>query len=75
MFVGLILRCDCVGVLKERNVDVELRFPSQAANPSLRKKSTRCRLVFRVAIVHDDGRGEILQAVSQPISCSEYQEK
>lgn len=64
-------RCDCVGILKERNVDVEHRFPDQTTSRS-KKKSTRCRMVFRATIVNDDGTPEVLQVTSQPIVCSKY---
>lgn len=64
-------RCDCVGILKERNVDVEHRFPDQTTSRS-KKKSTRCRMVFRATIVNDDGTPEVLQVTSQPIVCSTY---
>ena len=62
--------CDCVGILKERNVDVEQRF-KEAASRSGRKKSTKCRLVFRAAVTNARGLQETLQVVSQPIACSE----
>lgn len=61
--------CDCVGILKERNVDVEHRFPDQLGNRS-KKKSTRCRMIFRTMITLDDGTQETLQVGSQPIVCS-----
>lgn len=62
--------CDCVGILKERNVDVEHRFPDQLGNRS-KKKSTRCRMIFRANITHEDGRQEVLQVCSQPIVCTQ----
>ncbi|KAL3281640.1 hypothetical protein HHI36_004846 [Cryptolaemus montrouzieri] len=62
--------CDCVGILKERNVDVEHRFPDQLVNRS-KKKSTRCRMVFRAYITHENGRHETLQVCSQPIVCTQ----
>lgn len=62
--------CDCVGILKERNVDVEHRFPDQLGNRS-KKKSTRCRMIFRTTITLDDGAQETLQACSQPIVCTQ----
>lgn len=63
--------CDCVGILKERNVDVEHRFPDQLGNRS-KKKSTRCRMIFRTTVTHDDGSQETLQVCSQPIVCSKF---
>ncbi|XP_066138604.1 nuclear factor of activated T-cells 5 isoform X2 [Euwallacea fornicatus] len=62
--------CDCVGILKERNVDVEHRFPEQLGNRS-KKKSTRCRMIFRTTITHDNGSTETLQVCSQPIVCTQ----
>ncbi|XP_018574169.1 nuclear factor of activated T-cells 5 isoform X2 [Anoplophora glabripennis] len=62
--------CDCVGILKERNVDVEHRFPDQLGNRS-KKKSTRCRMIFRTTITLDNGTQETLQACSQPIVCTQ----
>jgi nuclear factor of activated T-cells 5 len=64
-----VYRCDCVGILKERNVDVEHRFPDQSGSRN-KKKSTRCRMVFRTAITHPDDTIELLQTTSQPIVCS-----
>ncbi|XP_030761123.1 nuclear factor of activated T-cells 5 isoform X2 [Sitophilus oryzae] len=62
--------CDCVGILKERNVDVEHRFPDQLGNRN-KKKSTRCRMIFRTTITHDNGTTETLQVCSQPIVCTQ----
>lgn len=67
----MTVTCDCVGILKERNVDVEHRFPDQSG-PRAKKKSTRCRMVFRTAVTNEDGSIEMLQVCSQPIVCSEY---
>ena len=66
--------CDCVGILKERNVDVEHRFPHEASvlQGRSKKKSTRCRMVFRTTVTHDDGSIETLQVCSQQIVCSKY---
>lgn len=58
-----------MGILKERNVDVEHRFPEEGSGRS-KKKSTRCRMVFRTSITHIDGTVETLQVTSQPIVCS-----
>ncbi|KAF5274957.1 hypothetical protein FQR65_LT04299 [Abscondita terminalis] len=66
----MIGTCDCVGILKERNVDVEHRFPDQIGSRS-KKKSTRCRMVFRTTITHDSGVIETLQVCSQPIVCTQ----
>ncbi|KAJ6637782.1 Nuclear factor of activated T-cells 5, partial [Pseudolycoriella hygida] len=62
--------CDCVGILKERNVDVEHRFPEHSGSRS-KKKSTRCRMVFRTQVRHDDGTIETLQICSHPIICTQ----
>lgn len=67
----MTVTCDCVGILKERNVDVEHRFPDQST-PRSKKKSTRCRMVFRTIVTNDDGTTESLQVCSQQIICSEY---
>lgn len=68
--------CDCVGILKERNVDVEHRFGEQlavggAAMVRGKKKSTRCRMVFRTQIVNADGTQETLQVCSSQIICTQ----
>ncbi|KAK8734706.1 hypothetical protein OTU49_005944 [Cherax quadricarinatus] len=65
----MTMSCDCVGILKERNVDVEHRF--KAAVSRGRKKSTKCRLVFRTFVTLSDGTRETLQVVSQPIACTQ----
>ncbi|XP_076634525.1 nuclear factor of activated T cells 3 isoform X2 [Colletes latitarsis] len=69
----MLITCDCVGILKERNVDVEHRFPQEAGilQGRSKKKSTRCRMVFRTAITHSDGTTETLQVCSQPIVCTQ----
>uniref|UniRef100_A0A1B6CLS4 Nuclear factor of activated T-cells 5 n=1 Tax=Clastoptera arizonana TaxID=38151 RepID=A0A1B6CLS4_9HEMI len=66
----MVVTCDCVGILKERNVDVEHRFPEEGSGRS-KKKSTRCRMVFRSSITHLDGTVETLQVTSQPIVCTQ----
>ncbi|KAJ6218573.1 hypothetical protein RDWZM_009730 [Blomia tropicalis] len=83
------INVDCIGILKERNVDVEQKlnkFQSRIVtggtsssstsnnNDDVQqsvnniKRSTRCRLVFRCEIPET---GEILQAVSVPILCTQ----
>lgn len=63
--------CDCVGILKERNVDVEHRLGknhSLAASVTRnKKKSTKCRMIFRAKI--DDE--EVLQVCSNTITCTQ----
>ncbi|XP_018784835.1 PREDICTED: nuclear factor of activated T-cells 5 isoform X5 [Bactrocera latifrons] len=66
----MTVTCDCVGILKERNVDVEHRFPDHLAQKN-KKKSTRCRMVFRTQLTHDDGTLEMLQVCSNPIICTQ----
>ncbi|KAK7083646.1 Nuclear factor of activated T-cells 5, partial [Halocaridina rubra] len=56
-------------ILKERNVDVEHRFKAVVSRG--RKKSTKCRLVFRTFITMPDGTQETLQVVSRPIACTQ----
>uniref|UniRef100_A0A182N093 Nuclear factor of activated T-cells 5 n=1 Tax=Anopheles dirus TaxID=7168 RepID=A0A182N093_9DIPT len=68
---NMTVTCDCVGILKERNVDVEHRFPDQTADSRTKKKSTRCRMVFRTVVTGDDGLEEMLQVCSQPIICTQ----
>lgn len=63
--------CDCVGILKERNVDVEHRLGKNhslaASITRNKKKSTKCRMIFRTKV--DDG--EILQVCSNTITCTQ----
>lgn len=66
----MVISCDCVGILKERNVDVEQRFPFHHAAQS-RKKSTKCRMIFRTTIVNQLGVEETLQVSSLPILCTQ----
>uniref|UniRef100_A0A1A9X1E9 Nuclear factor of activated T-cells 5 n=1 Tax=Glossina brevipalpis TaxID=37001 RepID=A0A1A9X1E9_9MUSC len=66
----MTITCDCVGILKERNVDVEHRFPDHLAQKN-KKKSTRCRMVFRTQLTLDDGTIETLQVCSNPIICTQ----
>ncbi|XP_014238533.1 nuclear factor of activated T-cells 5 isoform X6 [Trichogramma pretiosum] len=67
----MTVTCDCVGILKERNVDVELRFGSELSPGRSKKKSTKCRMIFRTTITTDDGKTETLQACSLPIVCTQ----
>uniref|UniRef100_A0A182UN35 Nuclear factor of activated T-cells 5 n=1 Tax=Anopheles merus TaxID=30066 RepID=A0A182UN35_ANOME len=67
---NMTVTCDCVGILKERNVDVEYRFPDQTASRT-KKKSTRCRMVFRTTITGEDGATETLQVSSHQIICTQ----
>ena len=63
---------DCVGILKERNVDVEQKltqYKNRSGKDELvaiptKKRSTRCRLVFRAQIPETN---EMLEVVSSPI--------
>lgn len=67
--------CDCVGILKERNVDVEHRLGrnhSLAASVTRnKKKSTKCRMVFRAKINDDTPFTEVLQICSNTITCTQ----
>ncbi|XP_029286549.1 nuclear factor of activated T-cells, cytoplasmic 2 [Cottoperca gobio] len=58
---------DCVGILKLRNADIELRN----GETDIGRKNTRVRLVFRVHIPQPGGQLVSLQAASQPIECSQ----
>ena len=64
-------------MFQERNVDVEHRFGealgSAAGAHAARgkKKSTRCRMVFRTEILNAAGQPETLQVCSTQIICSE----
>ena len=63
--------CDCVGILKERFADVEQRFPKHKNWKTSKKKSTKCRLVFRTSIETSAGEAEVLQIVSDVINCTQ----
>ncbi|XP_022252837.1 uncharacterized protein LOC106468765 isoform X2 [Limulus polyphemus] len=65
--------CDFIGILKERNVDVEKRFGllSKEKLSCCKKRSTNCRLVFRAIIPSSCGSVEILQVSSKPILCTQ----
>lgn len=67
--------CDCVGILKERNVDVEHRLGRSHSLASSvtrnKKKSTKCRMVFRAKINDDSNFTEILQICSNTITCTQ----
>ncbi|CAH1269620.1 NFAT5 [Branchiostoma lanceolatum] len=58
---------DCVGILKLRNADVEARIGLARS----KRRSTRCRLVFRVHIPREDGSLLTLQCHSTPIICTQ----
>lgn len=63
--------CDCVGILKERNVDVEHRLGKNhtlaASVTRNKKKSTKCRMIFRAKIDNE----ETLQVCSNTITCTQ----
>lgn len=63
--------CDCVGILKERFADVEARFPKLKTWKNVKKKSTKCRLVFRTVVENSRGEHETLQVVSDVINCTQ----
>ncbi|XP_074497353.1 nuclear factor of activated T-cells, cytoplasmic 2 [Sebastes fasciatus] len=58
---------DCVGILKLRNADIELRN----GETDIGRKNTRVRLVFRVHIPQPGGQLLSLQAASHAIECSQ----
>ncbi|TMS18927.1 Nuclear factor of activated T-cells, cytoplasmic 2 [Larimichthys crocea] len=58
---------DCVGILKLRNADIELRN----GETDIGRKNTRVRLVFRVHIPQPGGQFLSLQVSSDPIECSQ----
>lgn len=83
---GMEAVVDCVGILKERNVDVEhklQRLKGKKGNggqdgseeqviPGITKKrSTKCRLVFKCDLPDGSLRGESLTAISQPLLCTQ----
>ncbi|XP_077582584.1 nuclear factor of activated T-cells, cytoplasmic 2-like [Stigmatopora nigra] len=59
---------DCVGILKRRNADIELRN----GETDIGRKNTRVCLVFRVHIPHPGGQLVSLQVASHPIECSQH---
>ena len=63
--------CDCVGILKERFSDIETRFPKENSWKGLKKKSTKCRMVFRTVVENRNGQPETLQVVSDVINCTQ----
>lgn len=65
----MTVSCDCIGILKERNVDVEQRLLNYGGTRS-KKRSTRCRIIFRVSVPIQDNV-EILQVASAPIICTQ----
>lgn len=61
----MLQRIDCVGILKLRNADIELRN----GETDIGRKNTRVRLVFRVHIPQPGGQLVSLQVASHPIEC------
>ena len=75
---------DCMGILKERNVDVERKVlrsrrkshtrpvtaneEAKVIRSTNKSRSTHCRMVFRCILPET---GEILQVVSDPILCTQ----
>jgi len=63
---------DCVGILKERNVDVEHKLERLKSKGDVfaltKKRSTKCRLVFRCELPDTK---EVLMAVTCPILCTQ----
>jgi len=56
---------DCVGILKLRNADIELR------KGDLGRRNTRVRVGFRVSVPQARGAALCLQTASGPIECCE----
>lgn len=61
-------RIDCVGILKLRNADIELR----KGETDVGRKNTRVRLVFRVHVPQPGGQHVSLQVASHPIECCKH---
>jgi len=59
-----IVVCDFVGILRDSNIKGK-----ELVN--LKKKATKCRLVYRVGIELDDGSYEVLQIATDTLSCSD----
>ncbi|XP_067939558.1 nuclear factor of activated T-cells 5-like [Watersipora subatra] len=58
---------DCIGILKLRNTDVERR----TGLVKHKKKSTKCRLIFRVNLCQANGTLITLQTASNIIACTQ----
>ena len=65
-----IVVCDCVGILKERHSDIEGKIPPNK-RVNWKKKTTKCRLVYRTEIENSKGQREILQVVTDTICCTQ----
>ena len=65
-----IVVCDCVGILKERHSDIEGKIPPNR-RVNWKKKTTKCRLVYRTEIENSKGQREILQIVTETICCTQ----
>ena len=59
-----VVVCDFVGILRDSNIKGK-----ELVN--LKKKTTKCRLVYRVGIELDDGSHEILQIATDTITCTQ----
>uniref|UniRef100_T1ISA8 Nuclear factor of activated T-cells 5 n=1 Tax=Strigamia maritima TaxID=126957 RepID=T1ISA8_STRMM len=66
----MTVSCDCIGILKERNVDVEQRLPYFNMTRA-KKKNTRCRMIFRVDLPVSELGVDTLQTASSPILCTQ----
>ena len=60
---GNVIVCDCVGILKERHSDIEGKMEVQKMRTNWKKKSTKCRMVFRTEVELASGKTEILQGL------------
>ncbi|XP_059171093.1 uncharacterized protein LOC131952453 isoform X2 [Physella acuta] len=66
----MIVKLDCIGILKLRNADVERRIGPKRARDK-KKHNTRARLVIRTFVEKVDGSQHVLQVVSNPIVCTQ----
>ncbi|KAH9515484.1 hypothetical protein Btru_011161 [Bulinus truncatus] len=66
----MTVKLDCIGILKLRNADVERRIGPKRARDK-KKNNTRARLVLRTTVEKSDGSFHVLQAVSNPIVCTQ----
>ncbi|KAK6981828.1 mucin-17, partial [Biomphalaria glabrata] len=66
----MTVKMDCIGILKLRNADVERRIGAKRARDK-KKNNTKARLVMRAAVEKLDGSVHILQAVSNPVVCTQ----
>ncbi|KAG1703663.1 Nuclear factor of activated T-cells 5 [Nymphon striatum] len=68
---NMTLSCDCIGIIKIRNVDAEKRVEYKGSMS--KKRCTKCRIIYRVCIPNPEKSSgfEILQVASSQISCTQ----